>query len=881
MSAFFAYLQYLYFLRFSLLCLLTVPLLALADRFTGINSVTRGIFTSTEVYSFIGEAFFLTCAGVIALITSRVVVLNGRDRYQADPPQLLSKFLGHDSDPYAGGVLLTYQLPGIGVLTYLIYTAHRETAVTAWFIAILMSLIGIALALLFWTSLNVIYYWTADDATGVPPRTILLPRCWLGLEKLEKAKPASVLIPPQFISNLWGRIAGLGPGYSKSGKVLYSGHQFTIIAAIGYFLVYLFMFPLTSPFTAGKGYTIGLVGFGILTLAVAISILWGLTPPCIRWAKYLIVIELLTLSGGAFGLFLQEIKARQSFPVLCSVLVLLTLVSLIMAGIAFYVDRLHLPVGLAFAALILLLHGGTSLIYRLPGIYWNPRLGGFSDHYFEVLNHGSQPELATPADVLANRTCTVQNSPVPCPVIVVSATGGGIHAAAWTTLMLTSLEDSFRNEQRLASNQYSFHNNVALFSTVSGGSVGLLPFLNEYTAAAPFTSPGWQQWMFNASNCSALEAVAWGLEYRDFDVFLAPVLSGLFSPQWDRSTALEAGIRRHLFDAPCPSNNPADGKDRAKAPIRDPKEEKTLGDLSEQLKAWTRHAGHTGNYVPAFTMNTTAAETGGRFLLSNYHIEPDAIADAGVAPAEDFLSGYGRRSASGNADIHLSTAARLSATFPFVSSAARSNRTEDAGTLHFVDGGYYDNDGIASVIEFLLAGRKAIARPANAQDKTLGVPLLLIEIRDGADLDANSSPEQGGKAPFSKDVPTYWNSFRQFSGPLGAFWSAGHEAVSRRNRRELEILMDMLQAQQIPFKHIVLDYRDATESNGKKQGSAQPLSWFLTPLQTQKIEEAKSRVAPCIAVASTWTADALMQKPSTNPVQQLSGNIQVDHCVKP
>jgi len=172
------------------------------------------------------------------------------------------------------------------------------------------------------------------------------------------------------------------------------------------------------------------------------------------------------------------------------VLVLLTLISLALAGIAFYVDRIHLPVGLAFATLILLLHGGTSLLYRMPGLYWNPRFGGFSDHYFEVLNHGSKPELATPADILANRTCVAQNSRVPCPIIIVSATGGGIHAAAWTTLMLTSLEDSFRNEGRLAKNRYSFHNNVALFSTVSGGSVGLLPFLNEDTAAAPFASPG-------------------------------------------------------------------------------------------------------------------------------------------------------------------------------------------------------------------------------------------------------------------------------------------------------------------------------------------------------------------------------------------------------
>jgi hypothetical protein len=58
--------QYFYFLRFSLLYLFAVPLPAIADRFTGINSITRGIFASSTWSAFLGEAFFLFCVGVIA-----------------------------------------------------------------------------------------------------------------------------------------------------------------------------------------------------------------------------------------------------------------------------------------------------------------------------------------------------------------------------------------------------------------------------------------------------------------------------------------------------------------------------------------------------------------------------------------------------------------------------------------------------------------------------------------------------------------------------------------------------------------------------------------------------------------------------------------------
>lgn len=47
--------QYFYFLRFSLVLLISAPALALVDRFTGANSITRGIFTPAEWYDYVGE----------------------------------------------------------------------------------------------------------------------------------------------------------------------------------------------------------------------------------------------------------------------------------------------------------------------------------------------------------------------------------------------------------------------------------------------------------------------------------------------------------------------------------------------------------------------------------------------------------------------------------------------------------------------------------------------------------------------------------------------------------------------------------------------------------------------------------------------------------
>jgi hypothetical protein len=279
--------QYLYFLRFSLLYLFAVPFLAYADWASSISSITRGIFTPAKWYDFLGEAFFLACVGVIGLVTTRLVVMNGKDRFAVEPPRWLAKRLGGDSDSYAARMLIYFQLPGLGVLAYLHFTAHKEEVPGAWTTGLLMSVAGLAVAFAFWSSLNIIYYWTANDGTGQPPRTILLPRRWLRLPEMSAAGHFEAIKPPAFVTKIWQHMARIGPGYSgeSEGKgvghsrvtgtlpgseqrqdedQLYSGHRFASIAAAGYLFVYIFLFPLTSPITGGIGYTVSLVALGFL-----------------------------------------------------------------------------------------------------------------------------------------------------------------------------------------------------------------------------------------------------------------------------------------------------------------------------------------------------------------------------------------------------------------------------------------------------------------------------------------------------------------------------------------------------------------------------------------------------------------------------------------
>jgi hypothetical protein len=119
-------------------------------------------------------------------------------------------------------------------------------------------------------------------------------------------------------------------------------------------------------------------------------------------------------------------------------------------------------------------------------------------------------------------------------------------------------------------------------------------------------------------------------------------------------------------------------------------------------------------------------------------------------------------------DLPLAGAARLSATFPYVSPMPRVDHGILSNAYHFGDGGYYDNDGTSSVIEFLYYAylqastdptkNTAPERPQDGPDN-----IILIEIRDGPNPDSNSSPDSAANQDnFGKS----WGPGDQLFGPL-------------------------------------------------------------------------------------------------------------------
>jgi hypothetical protein len=185
----------------------------------------------------------------------------------------------------------------------------------------------------------------------------------------------------------------------------------------------------------------------------------------------------------------------------------------------------------------------------------------------------------------------------------------------------------------------------------------------------------------------------------------------------------------------------------------------------------------------------------------------------------------------------------------------------DVNGVHFADGGYYDNDGTASAIEFLRyalgpssfttdssttpgsakPSRRCKTMPLSA-DKPLRI--LLIEIRNSDGINGSgdeSSPyHNGGNAP--------WNLFSQAVAPLLGFWQAGHESITPRNQSGLELL-EHTYAKKLIVKSIVLADQWSTDTVG-----TDPLNWSLTPKQRKEVRDnaKRSELMGCYQEASKW-----------------------------
>jgi hypothetical protein len=418
----------------------------------------------------------------------------------------------------------------------------------------------------------------------------------------------------------------------------------------------------------------------------------------------------------------------------------------------------------------------TLLIIAIIGYGWSA-----VDHYF-VASRRPPPR---PADAL---TPVVTARDTGKNLVVIVASGGGILAAGWTTLAL----------EKLIAARPELRREIRLLSTISGGSVGAAYFLDSTLRGEPPSAARVK------STTSSLAATAYGFAFLDLPRLVS---GGLLSLSRDRGTLLEnewLAIANGTVQGGTISKMPGAQTDRS---------------LSTLRSAILNHT------IPAPIFGATLMESGRRVMITPIDFPREATRHRGDTLSEFLLDGE-------DADVSLWTAARLSATFAFVSPAARAElRPPTNGPTppprhqahHAIDGGYYDNFGVTSALDWLEPVLNARENRVPGLDFDRVLVIQLRAFRRGE----------------PKEVPASTGAVAALLGPLIGLAAIRDGAAISRNDIELARFaaawkkrMRVVAGQRLgerPF-----DICLATLQPGP--GGEGPLSWHLSAEDKKRLE---------------------------------------------
>jgi predicted chitinase len=287
------------------------------------------------------------------------------------------------------------------------------------------------------------------------------------------------------------------------------------------------------------------------------------------------------------------------------------------------------------------------------------------------------------------------------PVFIVSAQGGGIYAAHNTAKFLARMQDLCP----------TFRRHLFAVSSVSGGSVGAAVFAAALKADSAPTAAH----VDPVQACPSIAAFLAGTGREQVDTpgpieqrvesvlttdFLAPLTAGFlftdftqnfipFSIPWlDRARFLEYTLE-----------NAAD---------RMAQSQKEVAGAPNLLKADYQSHWSPSNEIPALLLNATDVGSGKRVVFSPFDFDQSHPTGSDLCILADVTrqgEGAEAKVASSSVHIPLSTAAFVSARFPWVTPAATMTVKNDCITenkiAHLVDGGYVDNSGIETALSLI------------------------------------------------------------------------------------------------------------------------------------------------------------------------------------
>ncbi|NES18111.1 MAG: patatin-like phospholipase family protein [Symploca sp. SIO3E6] len=496
-------------------------------------------------------------------------------------------------------------------------------------------------------------------------------------------------------------------------------------------------------------------------------------------------------------------KTKEKFyiPALFYLMLITTGLILLFGSLTFLLDYYLVPVLLTFLIF-------SALMYRLFDV----------DHYYRLKpNPSNKPILIDEKQAIADFKQALQQrlqyqGEENRTLVVVCASGGGIQAAGWIVQVLTGLQQAL--DEIKPGFGTKFIKAIGMISSVSGSSVGTMYYLDRfqkdgYPPEAEFKK------IFNSTTANSLDATGWGLAYPDFLRFVGfPWIPNILG-SGDRGTAIETDWQGNL-------NN------------------KTLS-----LNTWRTQA--LAGTIPIPVFNATFVDNGYRFLISPMTF----IKPSNDQKYWDFNRLYGKD----NYDIDVTTAARLSATFPYVTPICRNlypdNLQEKKHDYHVADGGYFDNFGVFTTVEWL--------------DKVVLNNIDDLKLQKVIILQINAFPPS---ASTSNNSITKRGWLMSLAGPLLATVKVRNSTQTDRNDLEIQVLQEKWE-QLVEIEHIKVDppkieYSDFGNNN-KSQSLKKslknywklfvnsrgqynpPLSWKLSEFEKEMIKLAWEKIKDDVA----------------------------------
>jgi hypothetical protein len=428
-------------------------------------------------------------------------------------------------------------------------------------------------------------------------------------------------------------------------------------------------------------------------------------------------------------------------------------------------------------------------------------IGGWlshTDYSYKVVELAAEKELPSAYDVLSKAP--------PERRIAVAAVGGGIHSGAWGVEVLTRLQEICKCRD--------LPDRLCAISGTSGGSYGAMHYAHAIYHDEAMKQPkaqtimGTEEKLYLAAVRDAVRAPSLGsvvhaLAYHDLPGYLAPFWFGN-----DRGTAME---KQWAANATVPRSVEEDERKTKVSIGRD----EDLANVT--LSQWGEEA--LKGTMPAILFTSGTEESGRPVIYGSSKVwDWNWNAERVHGEHKDSMKHF---------TVPVVTGARLSASFPFVTPAARP-AAPDGQLLrveHQMDGGYYDNYGLVALNRWLQEGLSEIDE---VQKKKTGMEkppwddrfkrFLVIQIRykkSGESKESKSGTPDVKKGGF----------FYQMFAPLTGLYQARVAGQSLRADEQFDVFSRYWKGRGVEIHNAAFEFEENEEA---------PLSWRLT--QKQKLE---------------------------------------------